>query len=59
MSLLNIGKFATQFINSPVGPKSIMFWAPFGNWFFVINGIVERDRPAYKTSRNMQCALCI
>ena len=47
----------TAFIRSPVGPLTTHFWGPVFNYMFVIQGIVERDRPAHKISRNMQMIL--
>ena len=47
----------TAFIRSPVGPMTTHFWGPVFNYMFVIQGIVERDRPAHKISRNMQMIL--
>ena len=42
-----------KFINSPVGPRTTHFWGPIGNWGFVIQGFVERNRPPQKISKNM------
>jgi hypothetical protein len=47
----------TAFIRSPVGPLTTHFWGPVFNYMFVVQGIVERDRPAHKISRNMQFIL--
>jgi len=41
------------FINSPVGPKTTHFWGPVCNSGFVVQGIIDWDRPAEKISRNM------
>lgn len=40
-------------INSPVGPKTTHFWGPVCNTGFVVQGIIDWDRPAEKISRNM------
>ena len=46
-----------RFIRSPVGPLTTHFWGPVFNYLFVVQGLVEKDRPAYKISRNMQMTL--
>ena len=44
-------------IKSPVGPLTTHFWGPAFNFMFVIQGLIERDRPPHKLSRNMQMIL--
>jgi hypothetical protein len=45
------------FWNSPVGPKTTHFWGPVLNSLFVVQGLVEWNRPPEKISRNMQMVL--
>ncbi len=47
----------TAFLRSPVGPFTTHFWGPVFNYGFVIQGAIEKDRPAYRISRNMQMIL--
>jgi hypothetical protein len=43
--------------NSPVGPKTIHFWAPVANWGFVIAGILDLGKPEEQISKNMTLTL--
>ena len=47
----------TAFLRSPVGPFTTHFWGPVFNYGFVIQGFIERERPAHRISRNMQMIL--
>jgi len=47
------------FINSPVGPKTTHFWGPVMNGGFVVQGIIDWNRPAEKISKNMQSVLTV
>lgn len=49
--------YVRSFINSPVGPKTTHFWGPTFNTLFVVQGLVEWNRPAERISRNMQTIL--
>ena len=42
---------------SPIGPSTTHFWGPVGNWGFLIQGLMERNRHPSKISKNMQVAL--
>eukprot|EP01017_Pseudomicrothorax_dubius_P000851 TRINITY_DN0_c2777_g1_i2.p1 TRINITY_DN0_c2777_g1~~TRINITY_DN0_c2777_g1_i2.p1 ORF type:complete len:106 (-),score=24.25 TRINITY_DN0_c2777_g1_i2:29-346(-) len=52
-------EYLVKFWNSPVGPKTTHFWGPVMNWGFVVQGIIDRDRPAERLSRNMQAVLSV
>ncbi|KAJ5368067.1 mitochondrial pyruvate carrier 2 [Penicillium cataractarum] len=43
--------------NSPVGVKTVHFWAPVMKWALVIAGISDFNRPAEKLSLTQNCAL--
>ncbi|GES63089.1 UPF0041-domain-containing protein [Aspergillus terreus] len=43
--------------NSPVGVKTVHFWAPVMKWGLVIAGISDFSRPAEKLSLTQNCAL--
>jgi hypothetical protein len=45
------------FLNSPVGPKTIHFWAPVANWGFVLGGILDLGKPEEQISKNMVMTL--
>jgi len=43
--------------NSPVGPKTVHFWAPIMKWGLVLAGIADLFRPAEKLSLTQNLAL--
>ncbi|KAL1606811.1 hypothetical protein SLS60_004218 [Paraconiothyrium brasiliense] len=43
--------------NSPVGPKTVHFWAPIMKWSIVIAGASDLARPASQLSLNTNAAL--
>ncbi|MCJ1327793.1 hypothetical protein MMC10_004468 [Thelotrema lepadinum] len=43
--------------NSPIGPKTVHFWAPVMKWGLVIAGISDFARPAEKLSLTQNVAL--
>ena len=47
-----------SFWNSPVGPKTIHFWAPMANWGFVVGGIIDLGKPEEQISKQMAMTLC-
>ncbi|KAJ2779953.1 Mitochondrial pyruvate carrier subunit [Coemansia interrupta] len=47
----------SKFINSPVGPKTIHFWAPAMKWGLVIAGLGDLTRPADQISVKQQLSL--
>ncbi|KAJ1644386.1 Mitochondrial pyruvate carrier subunit [Coemansia erecta] len=46
-----------KFLNSPVGPKTIHFWAPAMKWGLVIAGLGDLARPADQISAKQQLSL--
>ena len=48
-----------NFINSPVGPKTIHFWGPVANWGFVIAGILDMNKPMEMISERMTMTLML
>lgn len=46
-----------QFWSSPVGPKTVHFWAPVMKWALVLAGISDFYRPAEKLSLTQNVAL--
>jgi len=46
-----------KFMNSPAGPKTIFFWAPFFKWGLVAAGVKDLGRPADQLSINQNIAL--
>ena len=44
-------------INSPVGPKTIQFWAPAANWCLVLAAIADANKPAERISPGMTTTL--
>ncbi|CAL8465304.1 g4839 [Coccomyxa elongata] len=48
---------AAQFLNSPVGPKTIHFWAPTFKWGISIANIADFKRPPEQVSYPQQCAV--
>lgn len=44
-------------LNSPVGPRTIHFWAPMANWGFVYAGISSMNKPMEQISERMQVVL--
>ncbi|KAJ2751747.1 Mitochondrial pyruvate carrier subunit [Coemansia aciculifera] len=46
-----------RFINSPVGPKTIHFWAPAMKWGLVIAGLGDLARPVDQISVRQQVSL--
>ena len=45
------------FINSPVGPKTIHFWAPIANWGLVLAALRDINRPADMISEKMTATM--
>ncbi|KAF1978137.1 UPF0041-domain-containing protein [Bimuria novae-zelandiae CBS 107.79] len=43
--------------NSPVGPKTVHFWAPIMKWGLVVAGASDLTRPASQLSLNTNAAL--
>ncbi|KAL0260521.1 hypothetical protein SLS55_004210 [Diplodia seriata] len=43
--------------NSPVGPKTVHFWAPVMKWGLVLAGVADFFRPAENLSLSQNCAL--
>ena len=41
------------FLNSPVGPKTIHFWAPIANWGLVLAALKDINKPAEMISERM------
>ncbi|KAJ2082709.1 Mitochondrial pyruvate carrier subunit [Coemansia sp. RSA 988] len=46
-----------RFLNSPVGPKTIHFWAPAMKWGLVIAGLGDLTRPVDQISVRQQLSL--
>ncbi|KAJ2852363.1 Mitochondrial pyruvate carrier subunit [Coemansia erecta] len=46
-----------RFLNSPVGPKTIHFWAPAMKWGLVIAGLGDLARPVDQISVRQQLSL--
>ncbi|OCK84756.1 UPF0041-domain-containing protein [Lepidopterella palustris CBS 459.81] len=46
-----------KFYNSPVGPKTVHFWAPIMKWALVLTGISDFTRPAESLSLTQNLAL--
>jgi len=44
-------------LNSPVGPRTIHFWAPLANWGFVVAGILDMNKPIELLSERMTFTL--
>jgi len=49
--------WAAQFWASPVGPKTVHFWAPVMKWCLVLAGVSDFYRPAEKLSVTQNVAL--
>ncbi|KAJ1855891.1 Mitochondrial pyruvate carrier subunit [Coemansia sp. RSA 1822] len=47
----------SKFLNSPVGPKTIHFWAPAMKWGLVIAGLGDLARPVDQISVKQQLSL--
>ncbi|KAJ1944706.1 Mitochondrial pyruvate carrier subunit [Linderina pennispora] len=47
----------SKFWNSPVGPKTIHFWAPMMKWGLVIAGLSDISRPVEQISVKQQLSL--
>ncbi|KAK3671546.1 hypothetical protein LTR78_008646 [Recurvomyces mirabilis] len=47
----------TKFYNSPVGPKTVHFWAPIMKWGVVLAGASDFLRPASQLSLSQNMAL--
>ncbi|SMY19345.1 unnamed protein product [Zymoseptoria tritici ST99CH_1A5] len=46
-----------RFLNSPVGPKTVHFWAPIMKWGLVLAGAADFARPADQLSLSQNTAL--
>ncbi|KAK4507651.1 hypothetical protein PRZ48_001386 [Zasmidium cellare] len=46
-----------KFFNSPVGPKTVHFWAPIMKWGLVLAGAADFARPADQLSISQNAAL--
>ncbi|KAH6630454.1 hypothetical protein B0J18DRAFT_362908 [Chaetomium sp. MPI-SDFR-AT-0129] len=53
----NSGSWAKRMWDSPVGVKTVHFWAPVMKWALVIAGISDLARPAEKLSLTQNAAL--
>ncbi|OMJ23086.1 Mitochondrial pyruvate carrier 3 [Smittium culicis] len=51
-------KFKT-FYNSPVGPKTVHFWAPMMKWSLVIAGLGDLKRSIDQVSLSQQASLAV
>ncbi len=49
---INMSYFGS-FINSPVGPKTIFFWAPMFNWGFVLAPFLDSKKKPEEISGRM------
>ncbi|OLY78540.1 Mitochondrial pyruvate carrier 2 [Smittium mucronatum] len=58
MSAAAGSKFKT-FFNSPVGPKTIHFWAPLMKWALVVAGLGDLKRPIEQVSFSQQASLAL
>lgn len=47
----------TKFLNSPIGPRTVHFWAPIMKWGVVIAGASDFLRPAESLSLSQNLAL--
>ncbi|KAI9711478.1 MAG: hypothetical protein M1820_002041 [Bogoriella megaspora] len=47
----------SKFLNSPVGPKTVHFWAPIMKWGVVLAGVADLARPAENLSLQQNAAL--
>ncbi|KAF2098039.1 UPF0041 domain protein [Rhizodiscina lignyota] len=47
----------SKFFNSPVGPKTVHFWAPIMKWGLVLAGVADFARPAESLSLTQNMAL--
>jgi len=47
----------SKFFNSPVGPKTVHFWAPVMKWGLVLAGASDFTRPASQLSLTQNAAL--
>ncbi|KAI5370044.1 putative mitochondrial pyruvate carrier [Septoria linicola] len=47
----------SKFFNSPVGPKTVHFWAPIMKWGLVLAGAADFARPAKDLSLSQNSAL--
>ncbi|KAK7537545.1 uncharacterized protein J3D65DRAFT_387110 [Phyllosticta citribraziliensis] len=47
----------SKFLNSPVGPKTVHFWAPVMKWGIVLAGVADFFRPAESLSLSQNMAL--
>lgn len=45
------------FMNSPVGPKTMHFWAPAANWGLVLAAVADANKPAERISSSMTTTL--
>ncbi|OMJ28472.1 Mitochondrial pyruvate carrier 2 [Smittium culicis] len=52
------GKFR-QFFNSPIGPKTVHFWAPLIKWSLVFVGLGDLKRPIEQVSTSQQTSLAV
>ena len=46
-----------NFLNSPVGPKTVHFWGPMANWALVIAAMLDANKPAEQISERMTITL--
>ncbi|KAK8215830.1 hypothetical protein IWZ01DRAFT_179624 [Phyllosticta capitalensis] len=47
----------SKFLHSPVGPKTVHFWAPVMKWGIVLAGVADFFRPAESLSLSQNMAL--
>ena len=47
-----------EFVNSPVGPRTVHFWGPLANWALVLAGVADfSTKPAESISTRMTTTL--
>ena len=46
-----------NFINSPVGPKTVHFWGPVANWGLVLAAMLDSNKPVETISKRMTLTL--
>ena len=47
------------FLNSPVGLKTVHFWGPAFNWFFVLQGVSDYNRKPEHINARFQSTMVI
>lgn len=49
----------TNFLKSPMGPRTIHFWAPVANWGIAMAGILDFNKPVECISERMTSVLAV